>query len=303
MLTQIDIPREFSGPVDEDNLLLRLPFVGTSFHDLYILESVTGLNPTDITLFVGDHARDGGSYRGRRTDKRNVVMNITINPQYGFDAAPGDDDVSVLRTRLYSTFLDPRPYVDEFRVRLIDDILPPRYFVGHAEKTENEMFSESTSAQISIICPDPYIKDWDETVIQADPGSGWVLLPLTYSGTTTVGFQIELMVTSATNRVTVDMDSITTDEASSLYDVGRMIFEGMLFQAGDVVKISTTPGNLYANLTRDGVTNSILGYRRPRSTWLTLHPQTAVVMAYGDSPMDGKANITNLTYRAAYRGV
>ena len=76
MLKQIDVVYG----TEEDEQALSLPILGLTPKDSLLLRKVTGLNPPDVNLFIGDYSRDGGTYQGRRVESRNVVLTIDLNP-------------------------------------------------------------------------------------------------------------------------------------------------------------------------------------------------------------------------------
>lgn len=112
MLTRID--------VDSENPFY-IPILGAAPKDSLMVRTITGLNPPDKDLFIGDYARDGGSYQGRRVGQRNVVMILDINP----NPALGET-VSGWRELLYKAFDDPLPDADSVQLTLKDDILSDR---------------------------------------------------------------------------------------------------------------------------------------------------------------------------------
>ena len=214
MLTRID--------VDSENAFY-IPIAGATPKDSLIVQKIEGLNPPDVTLFMGDYARDGGNYQGRRVGNRNVVITFDLNP----NPALGET-VDGLRELLYKAFLDPQPDADYIKLNFLDDAGRTRYVVGYTEKIETSPFDIDTSAQVSIICPDPYIRD-DIKTVKADP-SGWINVPFSYKGTAETGFEAEIYITAPTDTLTLENNGRT------------MVFNRSFF-AGDVIKINTNAGS------------------------------------------------------------
>lgn len=280
MLTQIDVV--YGDELGEQ--ALALPILGVTPKDSLLIQTVTGLNPPDINLFIGDYSRDGGTYQGRRVGARNVVMTITLNP----NPALGQT-ISGLRDLLYKTFVDPLVDADFIQLILHDDDGRTRYLVGYTEKFETEIFGVETLAQISMICPDPYIRDDIETALTHP--TGWVTVPFTYGGTAETGFKAQVNITSDTPTLTLSNN-------------GRTMVLTYPFLTGDVINFNTNRGDRDVTLTRGSTTDiPLIAYLSPYSRWLELHSQTNEMRVYGATTSDLKAVVKTLTYRASYWGV
>lgn len=278
MLTQIDVVQGDGS----DDLVLTLPILGATPKSSLLVRKVTGINPADVTLFIGDYARDGGIYQGRRVGNRNPVLLLDLNP----DPALGET-ISGLRELLYKAFLDPLVDADYVKLNFINDLGVVRYLVGYTEKFETELFDEDTSAQISIVCPDPFFRNNTETVL-TNP-SGWTTVPFTYAGSAETGFYTKIVLTSATSTLTLDNN-------------GKKMVLNRSFSSGDIVEISTVRGSRFISLT-SGVTSSILAALTPAYPWLEMHSQANVLKVYGATSGDTVAGIRELRYFAAYWGL
>lgn len=274
MLTRIDILSENS---------FYIPILGVTPKDSLLLYKVTGLNAADVNLFIGQYSRDGGYYQGRRVDKRNVVVTLELNPNFALG-----ESVSGLRDMLYKAFLDPQTTADNLKILLRDDEGRVRYLTGYAEKFETDIFSADTMCQISLICPDPFIRDNEATVLTSS--SGWVTVPFTYGGTAETGFEVEIHLTANTPTLTLSNN-------------GRTMVLTNSFLTGDIVRINTNRGSRSIKLTRGGVTTSLLGKLSNTSPWLELHSQSNVLKVYGALPTNIIASVKKLEYTAAYWGV
>lgn len=304
MLTQIDVV--YGDESGEQ--ALALPILGVTPKDSLLIRKVTGLNPPDPTLFIGEYARDGGFYQGRRVGARNVVLTMDLNP----NPALGET-IRGLREILYKTFMDPQVDADYIRLVLHDDDNQQRYLVGYAEKFETEIFDIETMAQVSIICPDPYIRDQVETVLEHP--TGWITVPFTYTGTAETGFEVEIEVTSDTPTITFENN-------------GRTMVIDYAFVDGDYIYINTNRGSrdlrratsaavsavvtanptwstsqVWEKLIADGNTTPLIAKLSPLSRWLELHSQNNQMKVYGPTPADVHAVVKKLKYTATYWGV
>lgn len=277
MLTSIDVVC--------DNTF-TIPVIGANPKDSLIVQSLTGLGPPDISLFVGDYARDGGVYTGRRVTTRNPVFTIAINPSFA-----NNETVSGWREILYKAFVDPTVNGDDVTLILHDDILPDRVLTGYAEKFETEPFSADTIVTISMICPDPYIRDKTETVMTGN----WTTVPFNYQGTAETGFEVDINVTVATDTLTLDNNGY------------KMIFTNpdpnATFNVGDVLHVNTKPGERAVTLTAGGVDYDVLYMLDNSSQWLSLHSQSNTLQIYGVDSSQVVAAITSFKYTTTYWGV
>lgn len=266
-----------------------MPVLGAAPRDSLIIQSVTGLGPADKSLFMGDYARDGGMYGGRRVNMRNPVMLVEINPNFGLG-----ESVEGWRDILYRAFNDPNVNSDDVTLILHDDVKPDRFLTGFTEKFETEVFSKDTTAQISMICPDPYLRDVTPTVVTPPAGvEGWQTVPFIYNGSAETGFEVTIKITSATQTLTLDNNG------------KLMVLTYPTFQVGDIVHVNTKPGERKITLTKasDHLDYDILYTLYSASPWLDLHSQTNSLQVYGDSKSRVVAAITNLTYTQSYWGV
>jgi hypothetical protein len=276
--------------------------------DSIIVDKIDGLDPPDIDLYLGDYARDGGYYSGRRVGKRNPVFHLTLNPNYA-----EDETVSDLREALYRAFIDPRAAGDDVRVDLIDDRKPPRYFSGFTEKIESPIFAKETELVVSMVCPNPYIFNVEESELNVNG----VTIPFLYEGTAETGVEAKFVITSNTSVLTIVVNG------------GLPMVLNYSFLKDDIVYINTRRGERKIQLTRGvqgnpasisstglisgGVTSSILYALSQDSRWLELHrvppnPATnplgqSLMSAYGYSPTNTIANIKQIKSRGAWWGI
>lgn len=274
MLTRIDVNSENA---------FYVPILGVTPKDSIICRSVTGLLPPDRDLFIGDYSRDGGFYQGNRVGNRNVVLTFDLNP----NPALGET-VSGLREMLYKAFYDPLIDADYLQLGLNLDDGRELYVVGYSEKFDGDIFSDDTSAQISMLCPDPYIRDIDETVLTHP--AGWTTVPFAYAGTADTGFFVKIYITAPTSKLTVDNNGKT------------MVIE-RVFNSGDIVRLNTSPGSRSLTVETAGVETSIAGALTSESRWIGLHSQSNTLKVYGDAPSSIVAAVRELSFTQSYWGI
>lgn len=288
MLTQID--------VDSDNSF-TVPILGATPKTSLLVRKIAGLDPPDINLFIGDYSRDGGTYQGRRVGNRNVVITMELNP----NPALGET-VSSLRENLYKAFIDPLAEADYLKLSFHLDDGRVLFLVGYTEKFETEIFGSDSLVQISIICPDPYLRANDAVVLTNE--SGWTTVPFTYTGSAETGFEAEIEITSATSTLILANNTVTDDVANPNYPRGRMVLNHA-FVAGDTVLINTVRGYRQIVLTPagGGAAQSLIGALTPTSQWIELHSQANTMRVYGVTTASLVAAIKSLVYVQAYWGI
>lgn len=247
--------------------------------EILIIKSITGLDPADVTLFTGDFSRDGGYYQGRRLGQRNPVFNFKINPDYA-----NDIEVSDIREMLYSMFLEPSATTDGLQVTLIDDRKPTRYFIGYTEKLPADIFSRDTTAQVSMICVDPFLKSSAD--VQAADAVGWTSLPVDYEGSAKTGLEMTFKIKTATAQMVIDVNGVTMTLTKA-------------FALNDIIVVNTQIGS--RKITQNGT--DIMATLSPASKWIQLRKGINTVKTYGSVVNDGKVAMTAYNYRAAWWGI
>lgn len=275
MLTQID--------VDSENAFF-VPILGVTPKDSLLIRKITGLTPPDPDLFIGDFSRDGGTYQGRRVGQRNVVLTIDLNPNPALD-----ETISGLREMLYKAFMDPQVDGDYVKLNFHLDDGRVLYLVGYTEKFEGDLFDVETLLQISLICPDPYLRDNVQQVLTHP--KGWATVQFSYAGTAETGFEAEIQVNSPTSTLTIDNN-------------GKTMVINRDFASGDMVRVNTVRGSRSLTVqTGASPETSIVASLTPTSPWLELHSQMNALKVYGATTGDLIASVRSLKYTQAYWGI
>lgn len=114
----------------------------------FAITSISGIGAMKATINTTSLAtNDGAAYNSSRGEVRNIVINLKYlwNP-----------DIEYSRQISYKYF--PTKQL----VRLIFNMdHRSAYIDGYVESNEPDIFSERETGQISIICPDPYFRDYD----------------------------------------------------------------------------------------------------------------------------------------------
>jgi hypothetical protein len=238
--------------------------------ELIVIKSISGLDPADVTLFTGDFARDGGYYQGRRSGRRNPVFNLKLNPDYA-----NDIEVSDIREMLYTMFFEPTPGQDGLQVVLKDDRKPDRYFIGFTEKLPSDIFSRDTTAQVSMLCVDPFLKSVEEVSVD---DAGLVSFNIDYEGSARTGLELTMTANGA-DVITIDINGVEMELNAS-------------FNASDVIYLNTVIGSRAIRQNGSDIMASLVSGPQ----WLQLEKGSNAVVVSG-------AAVTNYTYRAAWWGI
>lgn len=114
----------------------------------FCLYKMDGLCPPSATLNFSVIANvDGEVYNSGRINKRNIVLYVKIFP-----------DIETNRNILYRHF----PIGQKVRIFYRND-LHNVYIDGYVESFECDLFTNNESAQISIICNDPYFRSVEKS--------------------------------------------------------------------------------------------------------------------------------------------
>lgn len=258
---------------------MTLDIDGVDPDEIIIIQSISGLDPADVTLFTGEYSRDGGYYQGRRSGTRNVVFNLKLNPNY-----KDDIEVSDIREMLYAMFYEPSEDGDQLQVTLKDDRKPDRYLFGVTEKMPAEIFSRDTKAQVSMLCVDPFLKSVD--AFNYVDAVGWTSLPIEYEGSAKAGLIMDLKVKTATAVLNLELGNIKMTLTKA-------------FAVNDLIEINTIPGERYIRL--NGV--DIMAALTSGPEWVRLRKGINDFKVYGGVDGDGKVALMEYRYREAWWGV
>jgi len=249
--------------------------------DIVVIKSISGLDPADADLFMGEFSRAGGYYQGRRAGQRNPVFNLKLNPDYANDIA-----VSDIREMIYEWFLEPTSFPDSdgLKVVLKDDRKPDRFFVGYTEKIPAPIFEKETNVQVSMMTTEAYLLS--DSITSGADAVGWASLPVTYEGSAKTGLEMTFKVKTANAQMVLDINGVKMTLVKA-------------FALNDVIVINTLEGS--RKITQNGV--DIMATLTSGSKWPLLRKGVNTIKAYGTAEADGKVVMTAYNYRAAWWGI
>jgi hypothetical protein len=261
MLTSVDV----SSVRGE---LLTLPLQDVV--DGFIIQDISGLDPVKANVVTSSFATmDGEQYESSRREKRNIVLTLGLEPDWAIGT------VRQMRSRLYDFFM-PK---SDVALRFNSDDSDPVIISGIVESFESALFSADPTVAVSILCFNPDFYNPDPVVLSDGPYTTTTVLTditIPYEGTVETGIYFRMEI----NR---SLTSFTISNTSASGGDRTMDIAGA-FVAGDVLEISTVPGNKYVNLTRgSGVPGSALASLSATSDWIQFYPgdNTFRVLAAG----------------------
>lgn len=235
--------------------------------DGLVLADVQGLDPVKASISSTSFAKlKGKQLHNSSVQERNILIKLGLKPDYV------STSVQDLRDRLYDFFMpadivDLRLYRSEGLVVEIEGIV---------ESCEAPLFTDDPEMDISVLCMQPDFVTLSTTVFEGETVDDTTESTIDYEGNASAGFVFTLNVDRTLTQFTFyfkppDGTLRTLDFAASLV-------------SGDVVTISTIPGNKYAQRTRLGVTTSVLYGVSAQSNWhqLTKGENKIRVYAEGD---------------------
>lgn len=232
--------------------------------DGYILQDVEGLDPVKATLVSSGFANfDGSQFQSAKRENRNLIFRIGIEP-----ADYATQSVRGLRKQLYQWFMT-KSFVD-LRFFMSDGLTVK--ILGRVEDFPAPLFAQEPRADISVVCFDPDFQKLTSDTVAGNTVATTATFDINYDGTVETGILFTLNV----NRT---MSGFTIYNTGPDGVVTSLDFQASLV-AGDVVKISTVPGNKFATLTRASTDSSVLYGISPQASWIKLSQGINHMRAY-----------------------
>jgi hypothetical protein len=229
------------------------------------VQDIKGLDPVDANMVSSSFANlDGEQFQSARREKRNIVFQIGLEPDYT------NQTVRDLRRNLYRFFLPKR----NANMRFLSDDFPTVDIAGKVESFDCPLFVKDPVATISLLCFDPDFYEPIQVTVEGATTAGTTAGNIDYEGTVDTGIVFRLNV----NR-SVPGFTIYNQPAGELVQTMQVTDD---FLAGDIVEISTVPGNKYAQRTRAGVVTSILYAVSPYAAWTRLQPGDNALRVYAE---------------------
>lgn len=297
----------------------------TSDEYKYQITNIEGLTPPDTEIYMTDNIGDGSIFNHQRTSKRNIVIYVVINGL-----------AEKNRINLYQFFRNG----EQIKIYYKNDSRNV-YTIGYVEKMTPIIFGNKEECQISILCPNPYFIDMEESVVNSEaitkefyfPFS--IVDPIPFSinkqvqefevfnpSDVAVGVTIEIInnATGANFVVNPKVFNETTGEFIALghTDKTELTFEETMavyeLVSNERIVITTHQNNKTVTCYASGYEINRFSYLTEGSTFFQLQPgvnkirYTASLLNYGSTitvtPLVGAQFLDiNIIYTSNYRGV
>lgn len=242
--------------------------------DRYQVISITGLNPAQAQINTIDPAGlDGEIFNSSRLLPRNIVVTLRIT---------GDVEANRLDLYRYFTPGDKVRFLYENAHRNV-------YIDGTIDTVECGLFTMSEVMQISIVCPDPYFQNAEESE------GTWSASRLTFvnDADAETGFYVTFKVLTQSTNIVLTLGA------------GQVIALQGSFQSMDVFQIDTREDSLGVWIIRGGIKINAQPYLTDASTFpLIPAAKTSVaILAARNGVLSAVAADKTAIFRKRYRGV
>lgn len=284
------------------------------------ITSIDGLSPTNADVNITSMANtDLSIFNSSKLKDRNIVFNFIL---WNY---PIEDS----RLTLYRFFPIKKKISMVFRT---DSRLA--YCEGYVEKVECDIFSEQETAQVSIICPDPFMYEYDEkngyhsdtfygsaprlyfesnddpnATMLANESLNEPLIEfgsldfeekkLINLGDADIGLTITLHCVGPV--VNPTFHNLSMEDSMSILSDKIIAITGENLKMGDDLVICTERGKKSVNLYRDGVKYPVISSLASYSNWITAKQGMSRLAFTADSGYDNMQ--VTYTYRIAYEGI
>lgn len=234
----------------------------------YQIISITGLNPPNAQINTSTIAGlDGVRYNSSKLNTRNVVITLKLNGS--------GSTVEANRQKLYS-FFATKEWCKFYFKNDNRDV----YIEAYVENFECDLFTNRQTAQISLICPQPYFKAMKEVINDISKVLARFKFPFTINRNNPIPFS-EIELDKVTN-VYNDSESETgliieisvLDKVKAIEIRNTITGENFIlkydFIEDDKITINTNKGQKSVSLLRNGITYNLFTALQKGSTFFQL---------------------------------
>lgn len=261
----------------------------------YSLISVTGLEPANANINTAVNASfDGSTFKSSRLENRNIVIMLAI-----------ENAVETNRIELYK-FIKVKDKITVFYSNNTRDV----YIEGYVESMSIGFFDMKQAVQISVICPNPYFKNVEESMENFSTISGLFEFPFSIEAEGIPFSEIEVdQEVNIENRGDVATGMIiefralgsVTNPAIYNTETGKFVKLNETMSDGDVIQVNTNRGEKGVVKVSGGTVTNILNKLDDTSSWLELDTGDNIMMFTAEA---GAVNLQCIVYHYyLYEGV
>lgn len=239
----------------------------TQNEDKYSITSITGLTPPSAEITQVDNIGDGAEITHERTGTRNIVIDMNIVGK-----------VEENRINLYK-YIKNGKYIKVYFENKTRNV----WIDGRVEHLDVDQFQNTTTCQISILCPDVWWKDVEEAINSINTIKSnlyfpfYTLTPIPFSEYSTIQILNLINKGDIDSGMTINVRAKGEITNLKIFNRETREFIGLgtddspyVLQAGDEVIITTHPNNKKIKLIRNATEYNIFNYLTPNSTFLQM---------------------------------
>lgn len=228
----------------------------------FVVSKIEGLGPVEADINITEMVIDGDLFNSARVGKRNIVMDLIFYSEVG----DGIEDVRQYSYRLFP--IKKQVYIE------VETSNRKAWTKGYVEKNEHDIFTDTESNQVSIICPDPKWYDSDGT--QTTVITTGTDTEIEYEGEVEVGGYLTITIdSSVVAPVSEGVPAFTVSCASADGDAQliHVYTPADGFEHGDVITICSIPGNKSCIWTDTAdADHNALNLIDQNPDWITIKP-------------------------------
>lgn len=232
------------------------------------IESITGLNPPTASISLSENIGDGDEFVHERTGSRNIVINLFIK-----------GSVETNRLELYK-YIQNGKYIKVYITTRTKNV----WIDGRVESIVPNPFENPVPCQISIICPDPWLKDVEETINSINTVQPKFRFPFAIVDPIPFSTFEQIQILNLINQGNIGCGCTISIKARGniknpiIYNRETREYIGLgtndnpfNMQSGDEVIITTHTNNKKVKLIRNAVETNLFNYLKPGSTFLKIN--------------------------------
>lgn len=261
----------------------------------YSIISVTGLNPAKANINTAVNAAfDGSTFKSSRLENRNIVIMLAI-----------EGAVERNRIDLYK-YIRVKDEITVFFSNASRDL----YIKGYVEAMEIGLFDMKQAVQISIICPNPYFQNAEESVNNFSTIHSLFEFPFSIEeagisfGEIVVDEEVNVQnLGDVPTGMMIEFRAVGAVSNPAIYntDINTFMKINDNMSDGDVIQINTIKGEKGVYKISGGTVTNILNKLDESSSWLTLEAGDNIMMFTATS---GAVNLQCAVYHNnLYEGV
>lgn len=264
----------------------------------YVINTIDGLTPPAASLSLIDNINDGAEFIHERTGARSIVIDMNIV-----------GSVEANRIELYN-YVKNGKYIKIYFENERRDV----WIDGRVESIDIDQFTNATTCQIGIVCPDTWWKDVQEAINNINTVQAAFIFPFSIEEPIPMSTYDTIQILNLINKgdiacgMTIEIEARGNIQNPIIYNRETREYIGFgseenpfLMQAGDKIVITTHRNNKMVTLIRNAVETNIFNYLTKGSTFLQVDAGDNI-FTYSADIGDENINITFKHY-PNYEGV